>query len=136
MNKLTRYSPERGIRIRKVAAHISFTRRTEQGIADGMQQDVCIRMADKTPFMGDFNSPQNQPVSFLKRMDIIPYTGCISHLLPLSVFSPEDSSVFRDFKIISASGRSSGRVILMLSQAPGRTRTQWPRRSTSAESSV
>ena len=61
-----------------VSAQISFTHRSEQRIAEGMDQGIGIGMSLQTLAVGHFNPAENQLSSGSQRMDVI--AAADSHL--------------------------------------------------------
>lgn len=76
----------------------------EAGVANGMNQDVGIGMAVQTLAVLDFYPTENQITSADQRMDII------------TVSDAHHARTCCCFRYSSASMRSSGSVILMLSE--------------------
>ena len=44
---------------------------TQQGVAEGVDEDIAVGMCDATLCVRDLNTPQNEPQSLLQYMDII-----------------------------------------------------------------
>jgi hypothetical protein len=55
-----------------VPAKISFPHSPKQGIADGMDQNIGIRMAQEPFVVGYLNTPENQWSTCAQRMHIVP----------------------------------------------------------------
>ena len=107
--------PVGGIRVRELPADVTQTRGAQDRVADGMDQDIGIRMALKPLFVRDFHPAQNQPSSGRKTVAVVAETD--SHrVLPETILSPR--------------ARSSGVVTLILSASPGIIRTGIPVGST------
>ena len=89
-------------------ADIAKARRTKQGIRDGMEEDVGVRVAQKPFLEWDVNPAKYQLAALDKPVYVIAYTGPNSHARrPVPFFCASF------FSRASAITMSSGVVILM-----------------------
>src|SRR5262249_49279276 len=102
---------------------------TQQGVGNGMAQNVAIGVADQAFFMRNLNTTKRQGQRWPKAMQVItdpdPEFQCAALSLPSSSARKARASV-----------RSLGRVILMFRSEPRTIATGSPSRSTRLDSSV
>ena len=72
--------PIGGIRVRELPADVALADGAENGVADGMDQDVGIRMAQKPLFVRDLLPTQNKPSSHREAVAVIAETDSHSTL--------------------------------------------------------
>ena len=83
-----------------MTADVAETCSAEQRIADGMEQDIGVGVAEQTFFMGDLDAAHHELSAFNQAVDIVTVAYSHGHFL---------------FRISSARIRSSGVVILIFS---------------------
>jgi hypothetical protein len=69
----------RSIRIGKMHADIAQGKRAQQGIADGVQQHVCIAVTERPFMMGNLYAPQPEIPAFRKLVKIYSETDPVRH---------------------------------------------------------
>src|SRR5690606_38689480 len=87
------------IGVREMVSDIAQVGRAKQGIADGMQQHIRIRMAGSSLLGGQFQSAHKKRDSFFQLMDVVSKTKSKIHFVPRNytarqteVFAPWDSA--------------------------------------------
>ena len=115
----------RWVGIWKVAADITKTKGAENRVADRMQQNISVRVAQQPVFVGNRHSTQNQRTVRDQTMNI--KTVADTHHVRLT--SPAASKAL-------ARARSAGVVILRLWGCPAKTATGQPHHSINEASSV
>src|SRR5690606_1785268 len=70
------------IGVREMVSDIAQVGRAKQGIADGMQQHIRIRMAGSSLFGGQFQSAHKKRDSFFQLMDVVSKSNSKIHFVP------------------------------------------------------
>ena len=99
------------VRIGKELADIAQRRRAEQSVHDGVRQHIGVAVAEQALFIRHLYAAENEPPPLRQAVDVIAVSDAQTRH-----FSASRSS--RRRRIVSATIKSSGVVILMFSSSP------------------